>query len=1452
MPEIKLDISYTDADEFARGGQGVLYRAVSENGKRLVVKQYHRPADPGALEKLQKYIVSSNQNAGIFAERSHQAQFAPFYCDAEQCFEVMLAKPKDTTTVAAVIDRWNEKRICGLERVTRSVKCICSLLEALEKFHMKDRSGKGYVHRDIKPENLFVAGPDSDTPLVYPIDFGCCAEIGSDRSLESYSPGFTYPDLLSTEQTSIKCDIYSVCAVFIAMILGKPQGVNLFRQKSLAQKIHELEIPYGVARKIQQIVEKTVEFCDQELPRDLDCDPDSQMQQDFKILLQIIQQRGIHLEVLMDRTAEACALVKKRIYGNSFDGGLLPAIDGNITGNTLLLSPGGGGKTSTLIDLWQKKISAPVNTVPVYIPLSGFEKEDQLHWATYIRDWILTEYFQVGRSEENREELLTLFSRKDTRILLLLDGVNESLHTDRLAFEVSTLLEYPGVQVVLASRHANIPWDCLKTFHTVSLLPLDKELVNNRLEKAGLQKVTGRLLDTLTRPFFLCRYLKITKDGCSDYPAETPGEILFLHHLHLLDAFKGANHAHSQLLVRMRCLYRFLPEFSFRLNSMAFNSANYASLCKDIGLEKAETETFISILEECGFIYQTGHNPFTEQTYYHFAHQNYLHFYQTLYAATVIFSSNTALPAALNIALPDEVLQFLAEIWNLYQLQTGQSEIGEHVNAVSVEDWLQQHIAGKAETKTIVRNLLEVLKYQKQNQLQGISFDNLDFTDSDFHNCNLAGTTFHGATLPGRLFISSHHRHPLEQVLPAGSKIITSAQDETKLIAWNRTDGSYRFTMDTGEQILQYAVSPDQKILAAACTTNIRKNSRIYVFSLEDGDLRNCFPCSSFPIRVFSFLSGNETILLDHYGHGLREFHISTGEESIIEDSNMGPLDQASASPDGSLFLKSFECRENPTSVLFSLQPFELHTVDQNGNRSVRNLCHRTQGAAICKWVFSSDNHWLIGETLYGKNRNLVVFDIDKGKRLKKVTAPGKLQCASNRYIFTSEKVWDYQEDRDVSSIFGYEPYTKYRVSLSVDGKLAVITKGQDTVTVFNVENGQCVLRYQPAVIAADSLSCCDAQIHIAGRSVLRRLPSGYVDCLDFETNTVRHLFRQNDGGRLVFCRDARFILQEHRHTSTFTLWDILSGKQISTCCGSLENVQTAQYFPNAQNLILIEEKPHTMKNSWLPMNVSIYDILSSPEARPIDTGSTAEISSCAIIGEKIVLGTTDGTLQVLACAGTLLAALQVHKAAVSKLLPVIGSDRVVSHDADGRIVLLDLHTLKCWDVCEDESDLSKFDLSVGVAVDASTCPDQWPADSKLFRRILSYENGTLFRINTMDFAYDSRICGAGKLFLTCNIFLHRTVSDTVDGHTLFELTSMDGTEIIASASVSDDGELMAVIASNGKAEVYTRNDPVPLIWDVLDVSNMSGADLTRANLVCSGYIREQLQLNGAILSDFG
>ena len=77
MPEIKLDISYTDADEFARGGQGVLYRAVSENGNRLVVKQYHRPADPGALEKLQKYIVSSNQNAGIFAKRSHQADAIP-------------------------------------------------------------------------------------------------------------------------------------------------------------------------------------------------------------------------------------------------------------------------------------------------------------------------------------------------------------------------------------------------------------------------------------------------------------------------------------------------------------------------------------------------------------------------------------------------------------------------------------------------------------------------------------------------------------------------------------------------------------------------------------------------------------------------------------------------------------------------------------------------------------------------------------------------------------------------------------------------------------------------------------------------------------------------------------------------------------------------------------------------------------------------------------------------------------------------------------------------------------------------------------------------------------------------------------------------------------------------------------------------------------------------------
>lgn len=984
---------------------------------------------------------------------------------------------------------------------------------------------------------------------------------------------------------------------------------------------------------------------------------------------------------------------------------------------------------------------------------------------------------------------------------------------------------------------------------------LDTTVVNAKLEAAGLPSATGRLLETLTRPMFLCLFLNISKNPRNlENTPQTPGEILFAYYYtHLLNAFASADHTEDHLAFRKRCLFKFLPEFAFRVGSMTFDSVDWNNALQAMGIEPNSSDAveFLSVLEDCGFIHRTGEDPFEEIVFYQFSHQFYQEFSQALFVAAQIFGRRPSVPAVLNQVLSDEVLHFLADIWVIYQKNK------QIITPISIVDWLQTHAAGKPDAKMLVRNLVEALKHQRKNDLRSCKFDGLDLSATNFYHCDISEATFHNSILVGNSFVSERHRFPLEKALPVPIQnlIITSTGNETKLIAWSMADGNHRFTMDTGELILQFAISTDEKILAAACSSVSEQCCRIYMFSLEDGRFIKKLPCDYYPIYLFYFIPGTCVICLDHMGRDVAYFDTVSNEQGIAfkHDKELSFIN----SPDGSRFLTITDQEDHLSETPCTQHSLDICSVDRNEEiRNQATFYYRNNESMNRHWIFSADNCHLIGQSRFGRDKHLIFLDINNGEHISQNTSRwGMIQCASKKYLFTSSMVWDYQSKADVSDCFDYESGLYHQASLSADGKFVAICKNGVFVSVFSTESKQRILQFSPSTFTTTAMHAHSPQIHIANRSnIVRRDSRGRVDCLDLDSHSRTRLFDQALQENLVFCRNPKYILRECRKSYSFELWDVVEKKVLANFFGSLENVREAQYLEEHKVLILLDEKYHAKKNRWLPYIVRVHCI---PQILPLKVpclpyGNPSEVSCHAIINDRIIIGMQDGNIQIWSCTGELLIQKNAHHYPIYKILPVLGSNRFVSCDSNNHVHVWDPETAENWGADSHDLDFRLLGDSIDVIAHSSVFGDHWSDTSLLIRKELAFSEGVLWGLATKKYtAFRHSTYADGRIVLIDGSDFCVKVFSTTTGERLFNLSALSAKETVVSASVSDDGELLAVTATTGKVEIYQKGNPAPLIWDVLDVDNVVNADLSHTDLkLCNDYVLEQLMLNGAILPE--
>ena len=201
--------------EIARGGMGVVYRALQKKANRVVaLKMMLSGSLAGEMER-QRFTVEVEAAAALdhpyivpiydVGEYQGQPYFTMGFVDGQSLSELLSEGPMSGREAAALM------------------RPIC---DAIAYAH-----GRGIVHRDLKPSNILIDG--QGRPKV--TDFGLAKNVEADQELTATGQVMGTPNYMPPEQArgahelvGERSDVYALGAVFYCVITGRPpfQGAS--------------------------------------------------------------------------------------------------------------------------------------------------------------------------------------------------------------------------------------------------------------------------------------------------------------------------------------------------------------------------------------------------------------------------------------------------------------------------------------------------------------------------------------------------------------------------------------------------------------------------------------------------------------------------------------------------------------------------------------------------------------------------------------------------------------------------------------------------------------------------------------------------------------------------------------------------------------------------------------------------------------------------------------------------------------------------------------------------------------------------------------------------------------------------------------------------------------------------------------------------------------------------
>ena len=791
--------SYRPIGVLGEGGQGTVYEATAETdpSRRFVIKKFH------SKDYVMEFL-ESEKLAQTVAEYSHQTLFAATAVDQNRQIALSLKAPSGSRTIEKIIEDWEieppqsaNPRYKDMGKLIHALDIVKSILGALDAWH-----SAGVLHLDVCAKNVLWCEA-KDRGVAYLLDMSSCKKIGFQPIHGIWSNnGYAAPELFDGVQLTPAADIYSVGSLLFYLCGGKTVLFNEtlpdlpgFLNGNVEDLLSRLAIYPGCKHQLRELLIRATNRLDDHY------ESAEEMMEDIQKLQETISGSGVSRYVLLNGSANYFQKHFSQIYPFGVNQDLLPEIEGTMGRHTILLGEGGSGKSTLIYENFRRHLDDVTHDftapLPLYIPLAAFDPTKE-NWSTYITDYILSNYCNLGADEENRQKLYTILG--SGRYKVYLDGINESLSSFRLGEQIAKLVNYSNVEICIASRHADFDWPCLAHFETAKTQPLSDERIHRILDKISMS-ASGRLIGVLRNPMMLSLYLTITTGREN---IQSAGEILLTYHQRLVNEYKQGYHRQEDQEFYEQIILNILPKAAYTLGKIHFSGNEFTAALDGMGINSRKT---LDALCSSGLIRKTEGMTIFQDAYYQFSHQNILEWNIARYVQLSMEAADEDnLPNCLSKQfLSDLILDFLGDL------------LGEHKaeGSSKIEAWLQDHTAtlSSEEARMVNRNLIEAMKRARSGNLSA-NFSELDLSLVNFYDCAVKAD-FTEATVADSSFLRPGHKKQIDAMLflPEKNWIATASRREKRICFWDTTTGREMWHLDCKSPVTSMILSENQKKL---------------------------------------------------------------------------------------------------------------------------------------------------------------------------------------------------------------------------------------------------------------------------------------------------------------------------------------------------------------------------------------------------------------------------------------------------------------------------------------------------------------------------------------------------------------------------------------------------------------------------------------------------------------
>lgn len=204
---------YDLIEEIARGGMGVVYRAVQHGSQRQVAVKMILAEQVVTRGMMERFRAEAEAVASL-----DHPNILPIYETGEQdgrpFYSMKFANGGTLRERAADFSR----------KPRDAARLLATIARAVHHAHER-----GILHRDLKPGNVLL---DGDNPTPYVSDFGIAKWVGRESRLTLASSALGTPHYIAPEQAAgasqkltAAADVYSLGAILYQLLAGRPPFV---------------------------------------------------------------------------------------------------------------------------------------------------------------------------------------------------------------------------------------------------------------------------------------------------------------------------------------------------------------------------------------------------------------------------------------------------------------------------------------------------------------------------------------------------------------------------------------------------------------------------------------------------------------------------------------------------------------------------------------------------------------------------------------------------------------------------------------------------------------------------------------------------------------------------------------------------------------------------------------------------------------------------------------------------------------------------------------------------------------------------------------------------------------------------------------------------------------------------------------------------------------------------